>query len=78
MYVTGIRIENVRSIERLSWEIEPERAAGWHVLIGDNGSGKSSVLRSIALALIGKSGAEALQQGLPEYLPPTQNAVRVD
>ncbi len=30
-----------------------EPAAGWHVLLGDNGSGKSSVLRACAIALMG-------------------------
>jgi energy-coupling factor transporter ATP-binding protein EcfA2 len=68
MYVTGVSIKNVRSIKTLAWEIEPGQAAGWHVIIGDNGSGKSSVLRSIALALIGDSAAEALQQDWNTYL----------
>ncbi|WP_336914796.1 AAA family ATPase, partial [Runella sp.] len=41
------------------------KAAGWHVLIGDNGSGKSTVVRAIAMALIGKDlGAVPLQ---PSY-----------
>jgi predicted ATP-dependent endonuclease of OLD family len=58
MYLTGLHIKNVRSIDILSWEIEPEQASGWHVMIGDNGSGKSSVLRSIAIALIGDAGVD--------------------
>jgi ABC-type cobalamin/Fe3+-siderophores transport system ATPase subunit len=35
----------------MTWTIENSQAAGWHVIIGDNGSGKSTFLRSIALAL---------------------------
>lgn len=31
----------------------PGNGAGWHVIIGENGSGKTTILRSIALALIG-------------------------
>ncbi|MCW3053201.1 MAG: hypothetical protein JWN14_2371 [Chthonomonadales bacterium] len=67
MYITGISISNIRSIKTLAWEIEPVQGPGWHVIIGDNGSGKSTVLRSIALALIGASGAEALQQDWNTY-----------
>jgi predicted ATPase len=37
-------------------------SAGWHVIIGDNGAGKSTVLRSIALALIGPAEPGALRQ----------------
>lgn len=62
MYVLKAEISNVKSIRHLVWEIEPERAAGWHVVLGDNGSGKSSVLRAIALALIGRENALALRQ----------------
>lgn len=68
MYLTGIFISNIRSIKSLVWKIEAHEAPGWHVVIGDNGSGKSSILRSIAMALIGESGAEALQQNWNTYL----------
>lgn len=35
-------------------EFEAGKEAGWHVIIGDNGSGKTSVLRAIALGYFGK------------------------
>ncbi len=38
----------------------PEKEAGWHVLIGDNGSGKSTILRAIAAALIGPNQIHAV------------------
>jgi len=62
MYLTRFSIENIRAIRRLEWEVAPERAAGWHVILGDNGSGKSSVLRSIALTFVGPGEAGALRQ----------------
>ncbi len=68
MYITRVDILNVRSISTLTWEIEPEQARGWHVMIGDNGAGKTSVLRSIALALIGAPEGEALQQSWKTYV----------
>lgn len=57
MYLQRIEIENIRSIARFVWQAPPD-PAGWHVLIGDNGAGKTTILRSIALALLG-TGAEA-------------------
>ena len=50
-------IKNVRSIEKLEWAVSEENAASWRVIIGDNGTGKSTFVRSIALALIGPKDA---------------------
>ncbi|MEZ4888032.1 MAG: AAA family ATPase [Chitinophagales bacterium] len=51
MYIEKVNIKNIRSIR--DFEMVFSEPAGWHVLIGDNGSGKSSVVRSIAATLIG-------------------------
>lgn len=51
MYIKKVKIKRVRSID--SFEMNFSKPAGWHVLIGDNGAGKSTIIRSIALALIG-------------------------
>ncbi|HIF9467386.1 TPA: AAA family ATPase [Photobacterium damselae] len=54
MYIKKIELENVKSFKRFKWELsEEENPAGWHVLLGKNGSGKSSFIRSAAVALIG-------------------------
>jgi len=68
MYVRQVALRNIRSIAQLVWEIEDERAHGWHVIIGDNGAGKSGLLRSIALALVGPQEAIALRQDWNEWL----------
>jgi predicted ATPase len=52
-YLSTIEIENVRSIRSLAWAIGPR--PGWHVVIGDNGAGKSSFLRAVAIGLLGDS-----------------------
>ncbi len=57
MHLRQVEIVNVRSIERLKWSIRKANAPGWHVLIGGNGSGKSTFLRSVALALLGPLNA---------------------
>lgn len=69
MYVRRVNITNVRSIAELSWELPADvDGAGWHVILGDNGSGKSSFLRSIALALVGANEAAGLRQSWQEWL----------
>lgn len=54
MYIRSVEIQNIRSIGELEWSLpESKQSPGWHVIVGDNGSGKSSFLRSIALAMLG-------------------------
>lgn len=53
MYLSKLEIRNIRSIEHFVMEFPTGEEAGWHVLIGANGSGKSSILRAIALGFIG-------------------------
>lgn len=55
MYIQSIRLENVRSFKNLEFKLErPEGGyAGWTVFVGGNSSGKTTILRSAALALIG-------------------------
>lgn len=62
MYIYSATIENIRSIRRLRWE-RPTGASfpGWHVILGDNGAGKSSFLRAISLLLTGPKEAPGLR-----------------
>jgi DNA repair exonuclease SbcCD ATPase subunit len=46
MYIKRVQIKNIRSFTDLEWRIDPDRAAGWHVIIGDNGTGKSAFVCS--------------------------------
>jgi predicted ATPase len=79
MYVTRVHISNIRSIPDLTWELaDPDRAPGWHVILGDNGSGKSTFLRSIALALVGPSVAYGLRQSWDHWLTKGQNAGEIE
>jgi energy-coupling factor transporter ATP-binding protein EcfA2 len=52
MYIKRVEIENVRSLKSLIWEIEEDQCPGWHIIIGDNGSGKSTFLKAISFVLV--------------------------
>lgn len=68
MYLRHVYIKNIRSIRDLHWWIPLKKEAGWHVVIGDNGSGKSTFLRAIALALVGPDEAAALRLDWNDWL----------
>lgn len=62
MYLKKIRLENVRGFPNLAFDFErPDHLfAGWTVLVGGNASGKSTVLKAIALALMGPDNGRQL------------------
>lgn len=71
MHIRRVQISGIRSIQKLDWKLaDAQSAHGWHVVIGDNGSGKSTFLRAIALALIGPAEPGALRQDWGGWLPP--------
>ncbi|MDZ7897676.1 MAG: AAA family ATPase [Arcicella sp.] len=51
MYIKHLAIENLKSISK--FEMDFPKPAGWHVIIGDNGAGKTSVAQGVALGLNG-------------------------
>ena len=68
MHIRDIQIRNVRSLRSHRWSFARTKCAGWHVVLGDNGSGKSSFLRAIALALVGAKRAEGLRLSWDDWL----------
>jgi hypothetical protein len=59
MYIKRIQLSSIKSIDQ--FEMKFDRPAGWHVLIGENGAGKTSALRAISLGLIGPSNIQVLR-----------------
>lgn len=78
MYIRSIKIKNIRSIKDFNLNFSPNNYAGWHVIIGDNGSGKSTVAKSIALGLIGMSEAQGLREDWNNWLRQKCKQGRVD
>jgi len=71
MYIKTIEINNIRSVR--DFKMEFSEYAGWHVLIGDNGAGKSTIIRSIALALVGPKEAPGLRADWGDWLSRQEN-----
>lgn len=67
MYIQSAYISNIRSIRELRLDFS-RQMPGWHVLIGDNGAGKSSVVRSLAALLVGPHEIQALLPVWEEWL----------
>lgn len=63
LYIDRLILKNIRCFERL--DIQFNRPGESIVIIGDNGDGKSTVLRSLAIGLCDQSSAAALFRELP-------------
>lgn len=70
MYIKRIQIENVRGFRSLDFTLSrsTNNPAGWTVITGDNGSGKTAFLKALALALVGPDVARALQPSLKGWV----------
>jgi energy-coupling factor transporter ATP-binding protein EcfA2 len=70
MYVQRVYMGAIRSFDEIDWKlaVDASRLRGWHVIIGDNGAGKSTFLRAIALAIVGPIDAPALRLNWNNWL----------
>lgn len=73
MYLNKIHIKNIRSIA--DFEMTFDKPAGWHVIIGDNGAGKSTIVRSISLGIIGPNDSKALRLNLNDWVRRGENEI---
>jgi hypothetical protein len=72
MYVAEFQFENIRGFGQMSESLDLRRPdgsyAGWTVVAGRNASGKTTVLRAIALALAGPVVAHALMRSFEGWM----------
>lgn len=66
MYIDKVRLTNIRGFrdQIFSFDRGQDNYPGWTVLVGDNGSGKSTVLQSIALNIVDTQTALSLTPDL--------------
>lgn len=62
MHVRQLTVRDIRAIRELELLFEDGDCAGWHVVLGDNGTGKSTVVRALATVLMGAANAHASRQ----------------
>lgn len=62
LYLKKVRLENVRCFEELEFDLRTPADAPrmWCMILGDNGVGKTSLLRSIAMGLCDEASASGL------------------
>lgn len=70
MYIRRVVLRNVRGIRELDLDFSRSDGnySGWHVVTGDNGSGKTTFLKAIALALVGPDVARVLQESFAGWI----------
>ena len=66
MYIKRVELTNIRCFEHIEIDLSSDGdVRKWAVILGDNGVGKTTLLRSIALALGDRESAAALFRDLP-------------
>lgn len=65
--LSRFELHAIRSLRQLAWAPEVS-GPGWHVILGENASGKTSVLRCLALALLDPHGRDALREDWGSWL----------
>ncbi len=63
MYIKRLRLKNIRCFDEL--EIDFEKPGSSILILGDNGDGKSTILKCLAMGLCDESSASALFRELP-------------
>lgn len=74
MYIKKLSLKNIRSVSH--FEMTFEKPAGWHVLIGENGSGKSTIVQAITVGLLGTE-VESLQLPLADWIQQDQQSAQI-
>ncbi len=70
MYIQRIVLKDLKGFRELDFDLKrPDGTyAGWTVLTGENGSGKTALLKAVALALVGPEIGRALQPALNGWI----------
>lgn len=64
MYLHKVFLSNIRALKLVEWTIPAGSEPGWHVILGDNGAGKTTFLRAAVLGIL--SGEASYLQGPAE------------
>lgn len=75
MYVNRVSLRNIKGFTEadLDFATTDDVHEGWSVITGDNGSGKTALLRAIALAILGPEQSRGLVQDLRGWVTEGQS-----
>ena len=70
MKISKLRLKNIKCFEDIELSFEDGRGGvkNWSLIVGDNGQGKTTILRSLAVGLCDKEGASGLLLELYGFL----------
>ena len=83
MWVHQVKIENLKCFQSSPYDVDLDlerpdgTLAGWTVVAGRNGAGKSSFLQAIALSLAGPEAARSLQETWAGWIREGESALTV-
>lgn len=79
MFLKRLVLENVRSIPSLDLTfLQPDgRPRQWTLVLGENGTGKSTILRSVALALAGSDALPVLMANSDDWIRRGANHAKI-
>ena len=61
MYIKSAKFENIKAFSDVTFEFGDEgKYSGWNVFVGGNASGKSTILKGLALSLVGPDAGRSL------------------
>ncbi len=68
MYIKKVWLYNIKCHEKLEIAFEEGHEAGWHVILGENGAGKSSTIQALGYGLLGANTARSLTIKLRDWI----------
>ena len=70
MYIRRVVLDGIKGFEKADLDFSPDGSnfSGWAVITGDNGSGKTALLRAISLALLGPDQIRGLVPDLSGWV----------
>jgi DNA repair exonuclease SbcCD ATPase subunit len=76
MHIQRVEISNIKGLRSATLEFGVAPLAGWHVVLGDNGSGKTTIIRAIAAALVGPQDVAGLRVDWEAWFGPDKRTPR--
>lgn len=82
MYIHRVILKNIKGFDEVDIKFSrdadgAQRYSGWNVLTGGNGSGKTTILKAISLALVGPETARALQSSFAGWISHGENSATI-